>query len=129
MKTTNNIAKEPTVAYGNSVQQMKAQIVEAVNATNNAKILEKLLLIIKKQKVSKCGMDEAIEDIPINVEKNANGSVNVYCNDFEIIAGPDAVGKFVLNQGDTCAETFVLRNEDHLFTKEYKEFLKDYYLD
>lgn len=63
MKTTNNISKEPTVAYGNSVQQMKAQIVEAVNATNNAKILEKLLLIIKKQKVSKCGMDEAIDDI------------------------------------------------------------------
>ena len=37
--------------------------------------------------------------------------------------------QFVLNQGDTCAETFVLRNEDHLFTKEYKEFLKDFYLD
>lgn len=37
--------------------------------------------------------------------------------------------QFVLNQGDTYTETFVLRNENHSFTKEYKEFLKDYYLD
>lgn len=37
--------------------------------------------------------------------------------------------QFVLNQDDTCVETFVLRNEDHSFTKEYKEFLKDFYLD
>ncbi|MCQ2308940.1 MAG: methyltransferase [Bacteroidales bacterium] len=37
--------------------------------------------------------------------------------------------QFVINQDDTYTETFVLRNEDHSFTKEYKEFLKDFYLD
>ena len=37
--------------------------------------------------------------------------------------------QFVLNQDDTNTETFILRNEDHSFTKEYKEFLKDFYLD
>lgn len=36
---------------------------------------------------------------------------------------------FVVNQVDkTEIETFVLRNQDHTFTNEYKDFLKDYYL-
>lgn len=38
--------------------------------------------------------------------------------------------QLVVNQIDkTEEETFVLRHPDHSFTKEYKEFLKDYYLD
>ena len=38
--------------------------------------------------------------------------------------------QLVVNQvNKTESETFVLRNPDHSFTKEYKEFLKDYYLD
>lgn len=38
--------------------------------------------------------------------------------------------QLVVNQVDTIeTETFVLRHKDHAFTKEYKEFLKDYYLD
>ena len=37
--------------------------------------------------------------------------------------------QLVVNQVDkTESETFVLRNPDHSFTKEYKDFLKDYYL-
>ena len=38
--------------------------------------------------------------------------------------------QLVVNQVDkTEVETFVLRTPDHSFTKDYKEFLKDYYLD
>ena len=38
--------------------------------------------------------------------------------------------QFVVNQvDDIITETFVLRNQDHSFTKEYKDFLKDFYLD
>ena len=38
--------------------------------------------------------------------------------------------QLVVNQADKVeSETFVLRHPDHSFTKEYKEFLKDYYLD
>ena len=38
--------------------------------------------------------------------------------------------QLVVNQVDkTESETFVLRHQDHAFTKEYKDFLKDYYLD
>ena len=38
--------------------------------------------------------------------------------------------QLVVNQVDNIeSETFVLRHPDHSFTKEYKEFLKDYYLD
>ncbi len=38
--------------------------------------------------------------------------------------------QLVVNQVDkTESEVFVLRNQDHSFTKDYKEFLKDYYLD
>ncbi len=38
--------------------------------------------------------------------------------------------QLVVNQVDNIdAETFVLRNQDHSFTKEYKDFLKDFYLD
>ena len=38
--------------------------------------------------------------------------------------------QLVVNQVETIeSETFVLRYHDHSFTKEYKEFLKDYYLD
>lgn len=38
--------------------------------------------------------------------------------------------QLVVNQVDkTETEIFVLRNPDHSFTKDYKEFLKDYYLD
>lgn len=38
--------------------------------------------------------------------------------------------QLVVNQADNVkSETFVLRHPDHSFTKEYKEFLKDYYLD
>lgn len=38
--------------------------------------------------------------------------------------------QLVVNQTDkTETEIFVLRNADHSFTKDYKEFLKDYYLD
>ena len=38
--------------------------------------------------------------------------------------------QLVVNQVDEVVdETFVLRNQDHSFTKEYKDFLKDYYLD
>ena len=38
--------------------------------------------------------------------------------------------QLVVNQTDKMeSETFVLRNADHSFTKEYKDFLKDYYLD
>jgi len=37
--------------------------------------------------------------------------------------------QLVVNQTKTESETFVLRNENHVFTKEYKEFLKDFYLD
>ena len=38
--------------------------------------------------------------------------------------------QLVVNQVDMVeSETFVLRHPDHSFTKEYKEFLKDYYLD
>ena len=38
--------------------------------------------------------------------------------------------QLVVNQVDSVeSETFVLRHKDHSFTKEYKEFLKDYYLD
>ena len=37
--------------------------------------------------------------------------------------------QLVVNQVDSIkSETFVLRYPDHSFTKEYKEFLKDYYL-
>ena len=37
--------------------------------------------------------------------------------------------QLVVNQVDkTESETFILRNTDHSFTKEYKDFLKDYYL-
>ncbi len=37
--------------------------------------------------------------------------------------------QLVVNQVDnTKTETFVLRHPDHSFTKEYKDFLKDYYL-
>jgi tRNA1Val (adenine37-N6)-methyltransferase len=37
--------------------------------------------------------------------------------------------QLVVNQVDkTESETFVLRHPDHSFTKEYKDFLKDYYL-
>ncbi|MBR6439468.1 MAG: methyltransferase [Bacteroidales bacterium] len=37
--------------------------------------------------------------------------------------------QLVVNQVDNIkSETFVLRNPDHSFTKDYKEFLKDYYL-
>ena len=38
--------------------------------------------------------------------------------------------QLVVNQVDSIeSETFVLRHPDHSFTKDYKEFLKDYYLD
>jgi len=38
--------------------------------------------------------------------------------------------QLVVNQVDAIeSETFVLRHQDHHFTKEYKDFLKDYYLD
>jgi tRNA1Val (adenine37-N6)-methyltransferase len=38
--------------------------------------------------------------------------------------------QLVVNHVDNIdAETFVLRNQDHSFTKEYKDFLKDFYLD
>lgn len=38
--------------------------------------------------------------------------------------------QLVVNQVDSLkSETFVLRHPDHSFTKEYKDFLKDYYLD
>ncbi len=38
--------------------------------------------------------------------------------------------QLVVNQVDAIeSETFVLRHQDHRFTKEYKDFLKDYYLD
>ena len=38
--------------------------------------------------------------------------------------------QLVVNQVDKIeSETFVLRNQDHTFTKYYKDFLKDYYLD
>ena len=38
--------------------------------------------------------------------------------------------QLVVNQVDAVkSETFILRHPDHSFTKEYKEFLKDYYLD
>lgn len=38
--------------------------------------------------------------------------------------------QLVVNQVDDVEkETFVLRNQDHSFTKDYKDFLKDYYLD
>lgn len=38
--------------------------------------------------------------------------------------------QLVVNQVDkVVSETFVMRHPDHSFTKEYKEFLKDYYLD
>ena len=38
--------------------------------------------------------------------------------------------QLVVNQIDEVErETFVLRNPDHSFTNEYKDFLKDYYLD
>lgn len=37
--------------------------------------------------------------------------------------------QLVLNQVDTMNEIFVLRHPDHSFTKEYQEFLKDFYLD
>ena len=38
--------------------------------------------------------------------------------------------QLVVNHIDkTKSETFVLRNADHSFTKEYKDFLKEYYLD
>lgn len=37
--------------------------------------------------------------------------------------------QLVVNQVRTESETFVLRYENHAFTKEYKEFLKDFYLD
>ncbi|MBO4568188.1 MAG: methyltransferase [Bacteroidales bacterium] len=38
--------------------------------------------------------------------------------------------QLVVNQVDSVeSETFILRHPDHSFTKEYKEFLKDYYLD
>lgn len=37
--------------------------------------------------------------------------------------------QLVVNQVDSIkTETFVLRHPDHSFTKEYKDFLKDYYL-
>lgn len=37
--------------------------------------------------------------------------------------------QLVVNQVDKVeSKTFVLRNTDHSFTKEYKDFLKDYYL-
>lgn len=37
--------------------------------------------------------------------------------------------QLIVNQVDKVnSETFVLRNPDHSFTKEYKDFLKDYYL-
>ena len=38
--------------------------------------------------------------------------------------------QLVVNQVDKVeTETFVLRNQDHSFTKDYKDFLKDFYLD
>ena len=38
--------------------------------------------------------------------------------------------QLVVNQVDSVeSETFVMRTPDHVFTKEYKEFLKDFYLD
>ena len=38
--------------------------------------------------------------------------------------------QFVVNQVDKVeSEVFILRHPDHSFTKEYKDFLKDYYLD
>ncbi len=54
--------KEPAATYGNTAQQLKLQIVEAVNATENVQVLEKLLRLIKKQN-SQSGLDEALEDI------------------------------------------------------------------
>ena len=37
--------------------------------------------------------------------------------------------QLVVSQVDNIkTETFVLRHPDHSFTKEYKDFLKDYYL-
>ena len=38
--------------------------------------------------------------------------------------------QFVLNEVD-CVETrcFTIRNKDYSYTEEYREFLKDYYLD
>ena len=38
--------------------------------------------------------------------------------------------QLVVNQVDGIdSKTFILRHQDHSFTKEYKDFLKDYYLD
>lgn len=38
--------------------------------------------------------------------------------------------QLIVNQVDKVeSESFVLRHSDHSFTKEYKDFLKDYYLD
>lgn len=37
--------------------------------------------------------------------------------------------QLIVNQCETISETFVLRYENHVFTREYKEFLKDFYLD
>lgn len=37
--------------------------------------------------------------------------------------------QLIVNQCKTISETFVLRYENHVFTREYKEFLKDFYLD
>ncbi|MCQ2319097.1 MAG: methyltransferase [Bacteroidales bacterium] len=37
--------------------------------------------------------------------------------------------QLIANQCKTISETFVLRYENHVFTREYKEFLKDFYLD
>ena len=38
--------------------------------------------------------------------------------------------QLVVNQVDNIkSETFILRYQDHSFTKEYKDFLKEYYLD
>lgn len=37
--------------------------------------------------------------------------------------------QLVVNQCKMISETFVLRYENHAFTREYKEFLKDFYLD
>ena len=37
--------------------------------------------------------------------------------------------QLIANQCKTISETFVLRYKNHVFTREYKEFLKDFYLD
>lgn len=44
--------------------------------------------------------------------------------------GPNRINmQLVVNQVDSVkSETFVLRHPDHSFTKDYKDFLKDYYL-